>query len=145
MCSWQKQTHPWHRSNELPCSPFRPHFQFHCMFTLPDAQCMVYLSTYIWLILMVNVGKYTIHWVSGPVMVSFDVLFFSDSLAGDDFAVTWKVYRRWSCHQQACGLKRHVGHQYHGYIHHVSRVTMFFLLLSTKTLEGYMFFFPSPP
>ena len=31
----------------------------------PDTQCMVYLYTYIWLLFMVNVGKYAIHWVSG--------------------------------------------------------------------------------
>lgn len=50
--------------------------------------------------------------------VSDDVVFFfPDSLAGHDFAVTWKLYRRWSCHQQACGLKRHVAISwYHGYM-----------------------------
>ena len=33
--------------------------------TFSDTQCIVYLDTYIWLISMVNVGKYFLHRASG--------------------------------------------------------------------------------
>ena len=77
--------------------------------------------------------------------VSLDVvLFFSDSLAGYDFAVTWKVYRRWSCHQQACGLKRHVAISwYHGYMHRMSLYRRFYFS-SSKGFRHHQRFFQNP-
>ena len=43
---------------------------FSCWWVLiSNTQCMIYIFLYIWIISMVDAGKYTIHWVSGYVFV----------------------------------------------------------------------------
>ena len=38
-------------------------------FFIPDAQCMAYLPSYMWIVLGVQVGKYTIAWAFGYVFI----------------------------------------------------------------------------
>ena len=103
---------------------------FYC-FQYPDTQCMAYLPTYIYHQNQSNVGKYTIHWVSGIHLFLANWFFFHSY--GSRCPLNWFTWKKRLQHRTVSGWYC----RYHRNVQSVIQVVHWVIWESINTHQWY--------